>query len=73
MSPQAADIMRQAQQLDEDERRELAIELLDEAVAPDNAAAWTEEARRRVAEVDSGKVETLSNEEALRIIAVDAW
>jgi hypothetical protein len=63
--------MEQARQLTEDERRELAIELLDSAVEPEIEAAWTEEARRRVAEVESGQVATLSNEEALRIIASD--
>jgi hypothetical protein len=45
--------------------------LLDSAVEPEIQAVWTEEARRRVAEVDSGQVATLSNEEALRIIASD--
>ena len=63
--------MEQARQLTEDERRELAIELLDSAVEPEIEAAWTEEARRRVTEVESGEVATLSNEEALRIIATD--
>jgi hypothetical protein len=63
--------MEQARQLTEEERRELAVELLDSAVEPEIEAAWTEEARRRVAEIDSGEVATLSNEEALRIIASD--
>ena len=40
-------------------------------IASEIAAAWFEEARRRVAEVDSGQVATLPNEEALRIIAAD--
>jgi hypothetical protein len=71
MSPKAAELMEQARQLTEDERRELAIELLDSAIEPEIEAAWTEEARRRVAEVESGQVATLSNEEALRIIATD--
>jgi hypothetical protein len=47
MSPKAAEVMEQAWQLTEDERRELAIELLDSAVEPEIEAAWTEEARRR--------------------------
>jgi hypothetical protein len=63
--------MEQAQQLTDDECRELAIELLDSAVEPEIEAAWTDEARRRAAEVDSGQVATLSNEEALWIIASD--
>ena len=71
MSPKVADVMGQVRQLSENERCELAVELLDEAVELDIAAAWTEEARRRVAEIDAGRVETLSTEEALRIIAVD--
>ena len=40
-------------------------------IASEIAAAWFEEPRRRVAEVDSGQVPTLPNEEALRIIAAD--
>lgn len=71
MSPEVAKLMEQARQLTDDERRELAIELLDSTVAPEIEAAWADEARRRVAEVDSGQVATLSNEEALRIIASD--
>lgn len=71
MSPKAAEVMAQAQQLSEDERRELAIELLDLAVAPEVQAAWIDEARQRVADIDSGKVATLSNEEAWRLIASD--
>jgi Putative addiction module component len=71
MSPKAADLMKQAQKLTDEERRELAIELLDSAIEPEIQAAWIDESRRRVAEVDSGQVATLSNEEALRIIAAD--
>ena len=71
MSPKAADVMEQAQKLTEEERRELAIELLDSAIEPEIQAAWIDESRTRVAEVDSGQVATLSNEEALRIIATD--
>jgi hypothetical protein len=71
MSPKAHDVMEQAHQLSEDERRELAIELLDSAVAPEIHAAWVEEVRKRVTEVQSGAVATLSNEEALRLIASD--
>jgi hypothetical protein len=71
MSPEVAKLMEQARQLTDDERRELAIELLDSTVAPELEAAWDDEARRRVADVDSGQVATLSNEEALRIIASD--
>ena len=71
MSPKASELMEQARKLSEEERRDLAIELLDSAVAPEIEAAWTDEARRRVAEVDSGEVTTLCNGEAQRIIADD--
>lgn len=71
MSPKVQEVMEQAHQLSEDERRELAIELLDSAVAPEIHAAWVEEVRKRVAEVDSGAVATLSNEEALLLVASD--
>lgn len=63
--------MEQARQLSDEERRELAIELLDSAVAPNIERAWIDESRRRVAEVDSGQVEALSHDEALRLIASD--
>ena len=62
---------RASRQLTEEERRELALELLDGSVEPEIEQAWAEEARRRVAQVDSGEVETRSNEDALRIIAAD--
>ncbi len=71
MGPKAAEVLERAKTLTEDERRELAIELLDSAVAPEIEQAWIDEARRRVAEVDSGEVATLSNDEALRLIAAD--
>jgi hypothetical protein len=71
MSPKATEVMEQARQLSEEERRELAIELLDAAITPEIEAAWIDEARQRVAEVDSGQVATLSHEEALRSIATD--
>jgi Putative addiction module component len=71
MSPKVHEVIRQAHELSEDERRELAIELLDSAVAHEIHAAWVEEVRKRVAEVDSGAVAPLSNEEALRLISSD--
>ena len=63
--------MEQARALSDEERRDLAVELLDSTVAPEIETAWADEARRRVAEVDSGDVVVLSNEEAQRIIAAD--
>lgn len=71
MSPKAAEILEQARKLPDDERRELAIALLDSAIGPEIEEAWIDEARQRVADVDSSKVATLSNEEALRLIAAD--
>lgn len=71
MSPKVHEVMKQAHELSEDERRELAIQLLDSAVAPEIHTAWVEEVRQRVAEVHSGAVATLSNEEALALIASD--
>ena len=71
MGPKAAEVLEQAQKLTEDERRELAIELLDSAIAPEIERAWIDEARQRVAEVDSGEVATLSNEQAQQLIAAD--
>jgi hypothetical protein len=71
MSPKASEVLEQARHLSAVERRELALALLDDAVESDVEAAWAEEARRRVEEVDSGEVETVSNEDALRIIAAD--
>jgi putative transcriptional regulator len=41
------------------------------ASASEIATAWYEEARRRFADIDSGQVSTLSNDEALRIIGSD--
>ncbi|HKU37165.1 MAG TPA: addiction module protein [Polyangiales bacterium] len=57
--------------MSDDERRELAIELLDSAVAPEVQAAWIDEVRERVDDIDSGEVELMANEEALRLIAAD--
>lgn len=71
MGPKASDVMRQARELSDDERRELAIELLDSAVAPEVRAAWIDEVRKRVHDVDCGPVVTLSNEEALQLTAAD--
>jgi hypothetical protein len=71
MSSKAAAVMEQARALSDEERRDLAVQLLDSTVAPEIEAAWADEARRRVAEVDSGDVVVLSNEEAQRIIAAD--
>ena len=71
MGPKAAELMEQARQLAEEQRHEFAVELLDSTIALAIHQAWTEEARRRMAELDSGQVATISNEEAERIIETD--
>jgi hypothetical protein len=71
MGPKASEVMEQARRLSEDERRELALELLDSTIAPDIHQAWLDEVRQRVADIDSGNVRALSNAEALRVIASD--
>jgi hypothetical protein len=63
--------MKQGRELSEDERRELAIELLDSTVAPEVRVASIDEVRKRVHDIDSGEVEPLSNEQALQLIAAD--
>ena len=71
MGPKAHDILEQARQLTEDERRALAWKLLDELTDDDSdaEAAWTAEVDRRIAEVDRGDVQTLSDEDAWKLIA----
>ena len=71
MGPKAREILEQAHALTEDERRELAIQLLDSTIAPETEGAWVYEARHRVVEVASGDVATIPNDEALRLIASD--
>jgi putative addiction module component (TIGR02574 family) len=65
MSPNAAQLLERALELSDDERAELIVRLLDtmsEGSEPnaDGAAieaAWIEEARRRLHEIKSGRVE----------------
>ncbi len=71
MSPKAAEVLEQARRLTSEERRELAIELLEGASDAGVEQAWTEEARRRAAAVDSGQVETVAHSEAWRRIIAD--
>jgi hypothetical protein len=71
MSPKAAELLEQARQLTADERRELAIELLEAASDPAIEQAWIEEVRRRATEVDSGQVETVPHHEAWQHILWD--
>ena len=63
------ELLREASELPEQDRATLAgvlIESLDPAPDPGVEAAWAEEIRRRVAELDSGAVKTVSWEEVRR-------
>lgn len=60
------EVFREAAQLPEHDRATLAgllIETLDPAVEADVEAAWSEEIKRRVAEIDAGTVELIPWEE----------
>lgn len=60
------EVFREAAQLPERDRATLAgllIETLDRVSEPDVEAAWSEEIRRRVAEIDAGMVELILWEE----------
>ncbi len=62
MATSATDIFKQAIQLNEEERAELAsllIESLDEPAEVGVEAAWAVEIERRMAELDSGSAKTL--------------
>ena len=66
MATSATDILKQALELKEEERAELAsllIESLDEPVEEGVEAAWAVEIERRMTELDSGAASTLSWEE----------
>lgn len=57
------EVFQEAVQLPERDRATLAgllIETLDPVSEPDVEAAWSEEIRRRLAEVDAGTVELIS-------------
>ena len=60
------DVFQQAVQLPERDRATLAgllIETLDPVSEPDVEAAWSEEIKRRVAEIDAGTVELIAWED----------
>ena len=62
MATSATDILKQALELKEEERAELAsllIESLDEPVEEGVEAAWMIEIERRMADLDSGTAKTL--------------
>lgn len=63
MVTSATDILKQALELKEEERAELAsllIESLDEPAEEGIEAAWAMEIERRMADLDSGSANTLS-------------
>ncbi|MGB8473052.1 MAG: addiction module protein [Candidatus Acidiferrum sp.] len=69
MSEEAAELLKKALSLPVSERADLAgflIESLDDAQDPSVEGAWDEEAARRMADIDSGKVKPLSLQEARR-------
>jgi putative addiction module component (TIGR02574 family) len=69
MSEETSELLRKALTLPVAERAELAgslIESLDEAKDKRVEAAWEEEIARRMEELDSGKVEPVSLDEARR-------
>ena len=62
MSPLAQQVLKQALSLDEKERASIAgvlIDSLDSEVDLDAEEAWEAEIQRRVAELDSGTVQTI--------------
>ena len=66
MTQEARELLQKALALPDNERAELAgnlISSLDATVDPDADAAWQAEVMRRLHEVQSGKVETISSEE----------
>ena len=66
MASSATDILKQAHELKEEERAELAsllIESLDEPAEGGVEAAWAVEIERRMADLDSGSEKTLSWDE----------
>ena len=66
MTQEARELLQKALALPDNERAELAgnlISSLETTVDPDVDAAWQQEVVRRLHEVQSGKVETISCEE----------
>lgn len=62
MSQRVHDLYREAADLSESERAELAgllLESLEGEPEPDVEAAWAEEIERRVRDIDEGRVETI--------------
>lgn len=69
MNREATELLKKALSLPVEERADLAgslIESLEDADDDSVAAAWDEEIARRMTEIDSGKVQPVSLEEARR-------
>jgi len=73
MTPQASEVLEKALALSPEERGMLIdhlIKSLDEGPAEDGAEeAWSEEIKRRVDEIRSGKVEMIPGEQVRRLLA----
>ncbi len=70
MCERAEELFEQAQSLDPEERAVLALKLLDSVGEPEPALeeAWRDEIRRRLDEIDSGRVQLSDWDEARRRI-----
>jgi putative addiction module component (TIGR02574 family) len=69
MSKDVTALFRDASELSERDRATLAgllIESLEADAEPDVEAAWSDEIKRRVADIDAGNVETIPWEEVRR-------
>jgi len=73
MTPQASEVLEKALALSPEERGMLIdhlIESLDEGPAEEGAEeAWSDEIKRRVDEIRSGKVEMIPGEQVRRLLA----
>ena len=72
MTQQAQDLLQKALSLSEEERAELAcslMESLDAAAESGADSAWSEEIRRRIADLDSGAAKSVPWEEVQRRIS----
>lgn len=76
MTPAISNILKEVEQLSPEERAELAdhlVESLARDIPPEMAATHIAEVRRRIADVESGKVSLIPGDEALayfrRIVA----
>lgn len=73
MSPELSELLKKALALPAEARAALAgslLESLDEDTADQNVeAAWDEEIKRRISEIESGKVQMIPYEEVRRRLA----